>query len=179
MYYTGVGSRKTSPDDLELLQRVGERMAALGYTLRSGAAEGADMAFQQGACQVNQNLTEIWLPWGDFNSNSRLEGNYQTVSEDQVKHAGKRFESLAILPQWKNMKNSVQMLHGRNYYQVVGVDGRPNSRVCIYAAPEKNGQVFGGTRSAVLLSRYLGIPTLNVTIPEQKEQLLLKLKMKP
>jgi len=42
MFYTGVGSRKTPKDILELMVRIGMKAAQNGYTLRSGGADGED-----------------------------------------------------------------------------------------------------------------------------------------
>ena len=165
-------------------------MAELGYTLRSGAAEGSDTAFQEGVCKVDPKLTQIWLPKPNFNKkkvqHKYPKCNYHNINEDMIDYAGNRYLSLCIIPYWDNLEEDIKRFHGRNYYQVFGVQSvvkgfpsDPDTRVCIYAAPEKNGVVEGGTRSAVYLSRYLGVPTYNVLIPKQKEELLSKLKMKP
>lgn len=47
--YAGVGSRTTPPDVLAEMTRVASRLASMGYTLRSGGAQGADLAFEAGA----------------------------------------------------------------------------------------------------------------------------------
>ena len=50
-YYAGIGSRKTPKDICELMTRVARYLYFKGYTLRSGAADGADTAFEIGAGQ--------------------------------------------------------------------------------------------------------------------------------
>ena len=47
-YYTGVGSRETPPEVISVMEDAAFRLAGLGFTLRSGKAEGADAAFQRG-----------------------------------------------------------------------------------------------------------------------------------
>ena len=191
VYYTGVGSREISKEEYSILVDIGERMAQLGYILRSGGAEGSDSAFQEGACKINQELTEIWLPWEDFNI--KLQQKYPKCNYEKFMSlyeynvARKELLTTAIIPWFDTMGNRgahlhpegwiapVKKLHARNYYQVVGKDSL--SKVCIYAAPEEKGDVKGGTRSAVFLSRYYGIPTFNIRVKEQKETLLKKLKM--
>lgn len=60
--YAGIGARKP-PDEVKgLMAEVARRLDRIGYTLRSGAAEGADMAFESGATRK-----EIYLPWAHFN----------------------------------------------------------------------------------------------------------------
>ena len=54
MVYAGVGSRRTPKHVLDTMVRVAQRLEQRGYTLRSGGAQGADRAFEQGTttCQV-------------------------------------------------------------------------------------------------------------------------------
>ena len=47
--YTGIGSRNTPADMMLTIAKVGFALGSLGYTLRSGGAQGADTAFEQGA----------------------------------------------------------------------------------------------------------------------------------
>ena len=48
-FYTGIGSRQTPKDILNLIEDVAFKLASKGYILRSGAAKGADTAFEDGA----------------------------------------------------------------------------------------------------------------------------------
>lgn len=49
MVYAAGGSRKAPPDVLLLMRRVASRLAQRGLLLRTGGAEGADRAAQEGA----------------------------------------------------------------------------------------------------------------------------------
>jgi len=49
MHYAGIGSRETPLSTRNLMTAVAKRLSRLGYTLRSGGADGADSAFQAGA----------------------------------------------------------------------------------------------------------------------------------
>jgi len=191
IYYTGVGSRDITKEEYDLLSTIASRMAELGYILRSGGAKGSDSAFQEGACRIDQRLTEIWLPWENFNI--KLQEKYPDCTYNvfmslyEYNIARKEFITLGIIPWFDNMGEKeahlhkegwiapAKKLHARNYYQVTGKDCL--SKVCIYAAEEVNGEVKGGTRSAVFLSRYYGIPTFNIRIKEQKEEVLKKLRI--
>ena len=46
--YTGIGSRETPTAILDLMIAIGGVLAQRGFTLRSGGADGADDAFEQG-----------------------------------------------------------------------------------------------------------------------------------
>jgi hypothetical protein len=60
--YAGIGSRETPADVMALMGRVAARLEVLGWTLRSGAAQGADQAFEAGV----SSKKEIFLPWKGF-----------------------------------------------------------------------------------------------------------------
>lgn len=189
MFYTGVGSRDITQEEYQLLKQIGTRMSELGYTLRSGAADGSDQAFQHGACYdpKREIKTEIWIPWKTFQidlQNATPFVNYHVPSLYDFNIARKFYLETGIIPWFDSMKGSGEVggwsgpkkLHGRNYYQVKGKGDL--SKVCIYCAPENSkGEVDGGTRSAVMVSRHFNVPTFNIRIPEQKEILLKRLKM--
>jgi hypothetical protein len=40
-YYAGIGSRETPKDILDLISKIAIKLESLGYTLRSGGADGA------------------------------------------------------------------------------------------------------------------------------------------
>ena len=46
-YYTGIGSRETPKDIMQLMSKLAYKLASEGYILRSGAAQGADTAFEE------------------------------------------------------------------------------------------------------------------------------------
>ena len=182
-YYTGVGSRDITQEEYHLLKQIGTRMSELDYWLRSGAADGSDSAFQHGACYDQEIKTEIWIPWPSFQidlQRSTPYVDYHSLTEDLFSVARQFYLDKKIIPWFDNMTRGPQALHARNYYQVVGFPSENNiSKVCIYCADEsKKGEVAGGTRSAVMVARYYGIPTYNIRIKEQKEELLNKLKIK-
>lgn len=63
--YAGVGSRRTPHAVLGLMSSIAEDLASRGFVLRSGHAEGADLAFERGA---RDGAAEIYLPWASYNS---------------------------------------------------------------------------------------------------------------
>ena len=68
-FYTGIGSRETPPEILEMMKDIASKLELLGWTLRSGGAPGADTGFENGV----KSLKEIYVPWRGFNgSDSEL-----------------------------------------------------------------------------------------------------------
>jgi len=80
IFYTGIGSRKTPGPINDIIEFSplyrfyywGRILATKGFILRSGHADGADLAFEKGCDTVN-GKKEIYLPWKGFNgSDSKL-----------------------------------------------------------------------------------------------------------
>jgi predicted Rossmann fold nucleotide-binding protein DprA/Smf involved in DNA uptake len=60
-YYAGIGSRQTPEDVLKIMKTIGSFMVHKDYILRSGAADGADTAFEQGCDAENGKKKFICL----------------------------------------------------------------------------------------------------------------------
>lgn len=149
MYYTGIGSRETPQEVLRSFMRIAKYLAKEGYTLRSGGADGADLAFEHG-CYMASGKMEIYLPWKEFNgSKSNL-----VVSE------GKAFEIAAKYhPYWHNLKDGAKKLQARNSHQVLGLDlNTPSSFVICWT---KGGKDIGGTAQAIRIARDYKIKVFN------------------
>ncbi|WP_396190533.1 hypothetical protein, partial [Flavobacterium sp.] len=108
-YYTGIGSRKTPEDMLKKLRYVGKQLAKAGFILRSGAAEGADTAFEQG-CDSVAGGKEIYLGWNGFSG--RFIKGFEPPSPESYELAS------TLHPYWNNLKQGAKALHARNTYQV-------------------------------------------------------------
>lgn len=155
MIYTGIGSRKT-PKSIQFLMT----MFALTFNevLRSGHADGADMAFEIGATQQ-----EIYLPWENFNgSDSEL----VAPTFENYNYAKEIAES--IHPAWHACNDSTKHLHTRNVYQILGRDLDLPSEIVFCWTPDgannRSVQVSrktGGTGTAITLAKALDITVLN------------------
>jgi len=108
-YYAGIGSRQTPPDVLELMERLARKLRNIGFVLRSGAADGADSAFERGAAGV----AEIYLPWPHFNNHH---SSLCTVSQAALEMAKDHH------PAWEKCSDAARKLHARNCYQILGGD---------------------------------------------------------
>ena len=153
--YTGIGSRKTPPAILGAFSRIASRLEACGYTLRSGAAGGADSAFEDGTT----NLREIFIPWKGF---APLREGY---------HVGAGPNALALAeslhPAWDRCSRGARALHGRNTYQVLGKKLDSPSEFLICWTPR--GEKVGGTATAIRLAEANGVRVFNFGRREDME----------
>lgn len=162
MYYAGIGSRTTPVEIQHLMYQVAKSLAKQGWILRSGAASGADQAFEKG-CDKICGKKEIYLPWAAF------EGS----SSPLVVQPGKAFEiAEKFHPYWHNLSQGARKLQARNSHQVLGQDlSTPSRFILCYT---KNGSGQGGTGQAVRIARAHNIPIFDFgkykTIDEIKDK---------
>lgn len=156
--YTGIGSRQTPRNILDLMTKTAKLLASNGWTLRSGGAEGADSAFEAGAGENK----EIYLPWKNFNGS-------QSILYDikfEAKEIAKKYH-----PAWNKLNKFGRLFHSRNVYQVLGYDlNLPTKFILCY----HEGR--GGTLQACRIAEDLQIPIINMINIDWKEQLIKVLK---
>ncbi len=148
-YYTGIGSRETPQDILQLFEIVGEFLAKKCFVLRSGGAKGADKAFEKGCNKVNGNK-EIYLPWEGFeNSTSTL-----IVNNPKAFEIAEEFH-----PYWHNLTQGARKLQARNSHQILGkdLDTLPQFIICW----TKNSSGKGGTGQALRIANHYNIPVFD------------------
>ena len=158
-YYTGVGARNTPLAVCVQMFQGAQYLARHGWILRSGAADGADSSFDSGALEEHGEM-EIYLPWTRFNG-YQLRYGIETASLPMWPMG--LTIAASIHTAWDKCSSAVQRLHGRNIFQVLGLDLETPRQVVVYWAEENNkGEVKGGTRTAVMCARRYGIPTFNL-----------------
>ncbi len=155
--YAGIGSRQTPPAVLETMERIGRAMALHGWMLRSGAADGADTAFEAGA-EHGKGAREIWLPWPGFNGRT-ADGAATRVG---VNSQANRDLARQSHPAWHVLRDAVQKLMVRNVHQVLGPEpgSSPPSDVVICWTADGAGE--GGTAMAIRLAERHGIPVVDL-----------------
>lgn len=161
-YYTGVGSRIIDDEAATFIVELSSYLNNLGMIMRSGDAPGADDKFQEGA----GDLFETWVPWKTF-----AKGPDRSINTIEMFQEARKFliES-GIIPWFDAMSLPNQKFHARNYRQVVGKDSTNLSKICFFCSPVDSEDVpVGGTRTAVLVARYFGIPTYNLYTKEQRD----------
>ena len=154
--YAGVGSRSTPPDVLDRMEQIAEAMARRGWTLRSGAAAGADSAFENGARRAG-GPREIWLPWDGFNG--RTADGAARIGRNNPRN---RDRARQCHPAWHTLSDGVQKLMLRNVHQVLGPGPGSSPPADVVLCWTPNGAAGGGTGHAVRLARRHGIPVVDL-----------------
>lgn len=148
--YAGIGSRETPPDVCTRMLGYAHYLRGLGWTLRSGGAEGADAAFARGA----GGKAEIFRP--------------QDATDEALALAA-RFH-----PAWDRCSTYAKRLHARNGFQVLGRDLRsPSSFVICWT---KDGKASGGTGQAIRIAMAHKIPVFNLRITDDEQALAATLR---
>lgn len=156
MHYTGIGSRSTPDDILETMIKSAKRLAELGYTLRSGGANGADTAFEIGA----GTLKEIYLPWRGFNGNDSM----LTSASNEAFIMAEQFH-----PAWHKCTDAARKLHARNCHQVLGHNLQFPSKFILCWTP--NAELIGGTAQALRIAIHHNIPIVNMAKPTWNDEI--------
>lgn len=178
MHYTGIGSRKTPPDILLLMEDIAKELCLSGFELYSGGAEGADRAFEKGAISGFFNeenkqtkVATIFIPWeGHSSPISSTCTIYLVPGDDRFDEAAEEISD--IVPWFDSMSYGAKKRHARNVWQVLGASKQCRSQFVVYWTPgDPKGGPTGGTRTAVLLAQRYGIPTYHVGDPEQLKAL--------
>lgn len=161
MYYTGIGSRETPKEILEKMRHIALSLSESGFILRSGGADGADTAFEDGSRECVNSEREIYIPWNNFNNRSSSDSDVFVRGDD----IHSRNIAATLHPIFYKLSRGAAALHTRNVNQVLGRDASnpdPSEFVIYYAAKTSGGNVKGGTATAVNLAISRGIPTWNL-----------------
>lgn len=150
MIYAGIGSRQTPEPILTLMTKIGALLGKKGWTLRSGAAPGADRAFEAGCNSVNGKC-EIFLPWRFFNAHP---SSFYEIDPKAIELAKE------IHPAFNNLNESAKKLIARNCHQILGE--KLNSPVKIVICWTPKGKLVGGTATGIRLAQKFNIPVMNL-----------------
>lgn len=175
-YYAGIGSRETPAMILMQMDRLAAVLAGRGMVLRSGAAQGADTAFEIGATRAG-GAREIFLPWRGFN------GRRDGLVFGEQRAAGVALDmAKRHHPAWSRLAPAVQKMMGRNMMQILGSDlNDPVQFVVCWAAGStfsSDGRIVnvdGGTGQAVRLAASLGIEVFNLAHPPHADRVQRRL----
>ena len=159
-YYAGIGSRETPEEIIKIMIQIAESLGKMGIILRSGAAEGADDAFEIGCDNVN-GKKEIYLPWKGFgNSKSTL-----IVKDPKAFELVEKYH-----PGFSRLSQGALKLQARNSHQVLGLDLNTPSDFIICYTPKGKGS--GGTGQALRIAKDYSIPVFDCGLYEDDLDLL-------
>lgn len=147
MIYAGIGSRETPAPILLEMGNIAMRLALAGHTLRSGAAIGADKAFEDG-CDMVKGSKVIRLA---------------TLQPSAIAHAS-RFH-----PKWSACSETTQALHARNSLVMLGDSF--DSPVDFVVCWTEGGEIKGGTGQALRIAEFHSIPVFNLALPGHADKL--------
>jgi len=164
--YAGIGSRQTPADILTLMDAIGSRLAEKGWLLRSGGANGADLAFEQG-CDKKSGTKEIFLPYKKFNKSTSPLFN---VTPEAFAMAA------PLHPVWESLTDNVRRFHARNCQQVLGQD--LNDPVDLVICWTLSGGEYGGTAMAMKVAKENGIPIANLALETDIKDYILAIDKK-
>ena len=181
-FYAGIGARETPPRIQDIMTRLASKLEQDGWILRSGAAEGADSAFERGVINPQANA-EIYLPRYKFPTRAkdprvlpRIAGsqpqfiNYQTLPTARAAR-----QTVPVYNKYSAGKSDFWFdLMARNAMQVLGRDLRTPAKVVIAYTPE--GKVVGGTGQALRMAQNYKIPIRNLGDPQALDSILAYLR---
>lgn len=147
--YAGIGSRRTPAAALGLMTELARLLAARGWTLRTGGADGADTAFLNGCLLWWPAPYELYLPWPGFSDQAPAT---LTGPTERALEIASRYH-----PRWALLKDSERQLHGRNAHQVLGRGCDDPVRFVVCWTPDGSldgaGPEAGGTGMALRVAR--------------------------
>lgn len=153
--YAGVGSRSTPSGVLQWMEAIGRGMAEAGLVLRSGAADGADSAFERGCDSVGGDK-RIYLPKAGYRGRWPDGARVLVGGGAWAQELGRTHH-----PAWDRLGGYVKLLMARNTHQVLGEeDAQAPSIAVIGWTP--GGRGGGGTGQAYRLARAYGVPVVDL-----------------
>jgi O-acetyl-ADP-ribose deacetylase (regulator of RNase III) len=153
--FAGVGSRETLAPVLALMREVGSRLAGTGWCLRTGEAVGADSAFRAGV-EATGRAGDIFT----IKPRPDIPGSVCDLRPVHLRMLN------SVHPKPDALSPVGRKLMARNGSQVFGTDfTEPSDLVICWTVGGKGG---GGTGQAIRLARSVGIPVLDLGLPEHE-----------
>ncbi len=147
--YAGIGARATPASVCEAMRLKALTLQERGYILRSGGADGADLAFESGV--TDPSMKEIFIPWKGFNgSDSRLFNQHPEAFRIAKEHTS----------YWSSLSDGVKKIKARNVHQVLGKNLEDPSAFVLCWTPD--GKIVGGTGLAISIAMKYNIPVFNI-----------------
>jgi len=144
-FYAGIGSRETPSSVLVIMKQLATKLEKLGFTLRSGGADGADSAFAAG-CKHKR----IYLAHEATPAAIKIASDFH--------------------PAWNRCSEYARKLHGRNSFQILGdkLDTPASFVICWTRDGAINNSqrsiATGGTGTAISIANHYKIPVFNLAV---------------
>lgn len=162
--FTGVGSRSTPLDVGGLMAAIACKLVRGGWILRSGGADGADLAFESGVTE-GERAKHIYLPYPGFNGSASSRSQLRPACFEMARQ---------VHPAWDRCTDFARKAHARNAFQVMGDDLQSPSDLLVCWTPDgaidaATARNAGGTRTAIVLAAARGIPVFNLQRPDHRQ----------
>jgi hypothetical protein len=178
-FYAGIGSRQTPAPVLRDMALIAAALAERGWTLRSGHAEGADLAFERGAASapVAGHVADVFLPWPSFNSHApRLDGVRYFERPAEWTFGPTR----NLHPAPDRLTPAGLALHARNLHQLRGAVRDDAAKSAFVVCWTRDGaqrsldcsRHTGGTGQAIRIAQVLGVPVFNLARPASRRRVM-------
>lgn len=159
-FYAGVGSRETPPEVLHWMTWAARALKAQGWTLRSGHADGADAAFEEGAGEQAQ----VFLPWPGYNHETPVQGWRMDRPDANAFTLAQEVHS-----NWYTMGSGGRALHARNAHILFGQHLVEPVRFVLCWT--ESGHRRGGTGTTMRMALNHNIEVLNMWHPAVQERI--------
>jgi hypothetical protein len=173
--YAGIGSRRTPPEVCAEMTAIAQRLSAAGYTLRSGGAAGADLAFEAGAGDRKEILLTrpgLRVDGWEQGAPRYPDGRTSFVLTPEQASAARPLAA-RVHPNWDAVLRAgssgfALAAHTRNVTQILGANLDTPVAFVVFWAPQRGLQVEGGTATAVAIARGARIPVYNLGIERER-----------
>lgn len=163
LIYAGIGSRETPSNIIDMMYYIADYLSP-NWTLRSGYADGADMAFASEVMLRKGNF-EMYIPWSGFNGAPRNDPRFIVPDfTPELMALAEKFH-----PAWNKCSYGAKKLHARNGCQILGRDLKTPVNMVVCWTP--GGKGGGGTGQAIRIAKSLDIPIFDLAIENKINEL--------
>jgi hypothetical protein len=167
-YFAGIGSRDTPYAICDIFTELTGELYAKGFNLRSGHALGADIAFERGS--VDPENDQIFVPKAGYKGSTSI----YTGPTDEAIEIAKKFH-----PKWSALRShEARMLMARNTHQILGpnCDVADISEMVICWTPDgaetKTSRETGGSGQAIRIANAYKVPVFNFANKDAYDRLM-------
>ena len=177
-WFAGVGARPWTeekptgapPGIVRMMEEISGKLAQAGFGLRSGAAEGADMACQKGVLW-HKGVAQIFLPQRRFNGFEPDRSTFFHIESPLLVEEANRYTRL-LHPTGARLSGFARGAMDRNAFQAYGpaletswspaTAGDPFARSSFMLVYTNQGKEIGGSGHAIRLAKHAGLPVINL-----------------
>lgn len=150
--YAGTGSGQTPPEIMKEMTRIATVLFDSGWVLRSGAADGADSAFEAGIPKDAGG--EIFVPWVSYSDRPGV------IVESPGQSEAARIAA-ALHPAWNKLNAPTKLLMTRSVRQILGASlDDPVEFVLCWT--QDDSEATGDAGLVIALASQRGIPVINM-----------------